>query len=67
MSAVQKSDLIGHATTADVFVAMLFGWKVFGHADLSWWWVFGPYLITWALVFIVAAIIGFARGYKGPS
>lgn len=45
------------ATTSDVFVAMLMGWKLFGGADISWWLVFVPWLIGG----VAAAVYATAR------
>jgi membrane protein implicated in regulation of membrane protease activity len=37
-----------------VFVAA----KLFGHFDHSWWWVFAPMWIPWALVLVIMGLWG---------
>ena len=49
------------ASIADVFAAMLLGWKVFGHANLSWWWVASPYVVTLAIAAVCLIVLGVVK------
>lgn len=32
--------------------------KALGHLDWSWWWVFAPLWIPWALILLILVVIG---------
>ncbi len=55
------SDNLFNATIFDVMVVTLGGWKLFGHADLSWWQVVIPWFVSLALGLVVLLIAGIWR------